>query len=334
MPLARSAFLCRVPAPGPGTFPQAARAGIADADITITTGDSESRLPEPGALALFGIGIAFPARLSRKSFALGFFAIGMLYAPHSARAEAFPSISNANFLAYTGSAPKDSFTNVAPTGWIGGNGYVYVDTPGINPGNPNTACGAIPVQTYGCPSTLFIQGGYNFVEADGNPYLEGAFDYVVTGLNPGTTYQLGFYQAASQAVPYNGNTTEQWVVSLGTSQLTACPGCVAGGGSTYSNADANASTTLTSLMSTPSDGMTNWQYVSINLTADATTDLLSFLAWGDGGSTANIPPIVFLAGLDEPDGLVTPEPGTVALVTAGLFGLGLVAVRRRRKDTD
>ena len=35
--------------------------------------------------------------------------------------------------------------------------------------------------------------------------------------------------------------------------------------------------------------MTDWNFVSVSLTADATTDLLSFLAWGDNGNTINLP---------------------------------------------
>jgi hypothetical protein len=84
-------------------------------------------------------------------------------------------------------------------------------------------------------------------------------------------------------------------------------------------------------MSTPSQSMTDWNYVTVDLTADATTDLLSFLAWGDGGSTANLPPMVFLAGVNSPAGLTTPEPGSVVLLVTVLFGLGLgERVRRRR----
>ena len=81
-------------------------------------------------------------------------------------------------------------------------------------------------------------------------------------------------------------------------------------------------------MTTPSGGVTPWQYVSVNLVADASTELLSFLAWGDKGSTINLPPIVFLSGVNAPPGLV-PEPATLSLIGVGLVGIG--AVRRRRR---
>lgn len=250
---------------------------------------------------------------------------------------ALPNLTNLNFLNYTGLAPKNSFTAVNPVGWTGGTGLIFIDTPGTSPLSPTTACGPTYLQTYGCPSTLAIPGGYNLVEADGNPEFESGFNYLVTGLTVGQAYTLSFYQAASQQTGFaNGlHTTEQWIVSLGTSGMTFCNGCGApdayygGNDSTYSNPDVNASVVATPLMTTPSGGMTDWNFVSITLVADATSDLLSFLAWGDNGNTVNLPPMVFLTGVNSGPGLTTvPEPGTLSLCGAGLAGLWL---RRRAK---
>jgi len=255
----------------------------------------------------------------------------------SAQAVPLPNLQNLNFLQYTGVAPKNTFGAVNPVGWTGGTGLIYIVAPGTSTSSPVTACGTTYLSTWGCPSTLAIPGGYNYVEADGNPDFESGFNYTVTGLTPGETYTLSFYQAASQQGPnsgaFYGDTTEQWIVSLGTSGLTDCAGCLGGGNSYYSNADPNASIVATPLMHTPSMGLTDWNYVSISLTADSTTDLLSFLAWGDNGSTANLPPMVFLAGVNSQPGLTVPEPATLALLGIGFLGFAASRMRRPAKRT-
>jgi hypothetical protein len=252
---------------------------------------------------------------------------------------ALPNLENLNFLDYTGAAPKNYFSNVDPVGWTGGTNLIFIVAPGTDPSSPVTACGTTYLSTYGCPSTLAIPGGYNFVEADGNPDFEEGFNYLVTGLTPGQTYTLSFYQAASQQRGFTGATTEQWIVSLGTSGLTTCIDCGPYNAtfnsfeSTYSNADPSASVVATPLMSTPSGGMTDWNYVSVNLTADSTSDLLSFLAWGDDGTTNNLPPMVFLTGVNSPAGLNNvPEPAALTVFAAGLLGFGGTMWRRRRRS--
>lgn len=275
----------------------------------------------------------------RTSCAFGFFAIGLSLMTQSAEADTpLPNLQNLNFLTYTGSAPKAPFTDVKPTGWTGGNGLIFVASSGTSAADPATPCGATYLQTYGCPSHLAIPGGYNVVEADGNPEFESGFNYLVTGLTPGTTYTLSFYQAAGQQTGFQGATTEQWIVSLGNSGMTSsydtskpqngCPGNVC----TYSNADPNASVVATGLMNTPSQGMTDWNFVTVSLKADNTSDLLSFLAWGNNGSTVNLPPMLFLTGVNSPSGLNAPEPGSLVLFGTLILGVGL-SVAKRRKAT-
>ena len=118
-----------------------------------------------------------------------------------------PNLTNLNFSSFSGSAPKNYFTSVDPTGWTGGSGLIFIaqNTPGhdatVGPGG-----------TYFAPSGgAIVPAGGNYVEADGNPFFESGFNYTVTGLTVGTTYTLTFYQGASQWDGFSGNTTNQWL---------------------------------------------------------------------------------------------------------------------------
>jgi hypothetical protein len=218
--------------------------------------------------------------------------------------------------------PKTLFTYADPVGWTGGTGLISIDAPGTatetgGPGN------AYPV--YG-PFSDPPPGG-NFIQADGNPFYETSFNQVINGLTIGTDYSLSFWQAAGQATGFGGATTEQWKVFLGTgsfsldcSDPTACKVVTVG----------DMTEKDTALMDTPSAGTHPWELVSMDFVATASSETLSFLAWGDNGSEVNLPPTVFLAGVNSP-ALSAPEPSTWAMMGLGFVGLGFMGRRRMMK---
>ena len=89
-------------------------------------------------------------------------------------------------------------------------------------------------------------------------------------------------------------------------------------------------------MNTASQGATPWEYQVLNFTADSTSEILSFLAYGGPGGA---PPVSFLDGVSVnlanpgpnggPDAV--PEPSTIALSVVGLLGFAGICLRRRLK---
>ena len=272
------------------------------------------------------IGKSLACGVSALALSLGFATSPSVADPY------LPGLNNLNFTNMS-SSPKCYFSSCGLVGWSGGGSLVFVDSPTYN----ESAAGGPYNETYFNPTG--VPGGGNYVQADGNPQFESGFNYQLSGLTIGTTYQLNFYQAASQQTGFNGATTDQWVVALGKSGSTLfsanssspnTPNTSCGTSCVYTDSDSTASVSESSLMSVVSHGLVDWNYVTLYLTADATNDVLSFLAWGDNGNTTNLPPIAFLSGVDSPAGLAgTPLPGTLPLFGVGLVGLGGMLRRRR-----
>ncbi len=210
-------------------------------------------------------------------------------------AQAVELITNGSFE-QTALTTKGSFqqrngtTNV--TGWGGGAGLAFLDTPGSADGN-------IYLAVYG-PFAKTSPDGGNFVEADAAPSYANAITQTIKGLTIGQAYTLTFYQAAGQQKGFTGPTTERWKVSFGTDSQ------------------------LSSMYSLPQGGVGAWQSQTMTFTAHATSQLLSFLAVGTPDGQ---PPISFLDGVSLQ--AAVPEPATWALLVTGFAMVGVAARRRK-----
>ncbi len=204
------------------------------------------------------------------------------------------------------------------TGWSTG-GYNYVFTPGTIDGGttagPNTGVAAETGGTTGTymwgthngGSTAITNppGGGNIVAADG-AYETGAITQSVSGLTVGKTYALTFYYAGAQQQGYTSNTTEKWVVNMGT-------GAVAG----------NFSTTT---LSVPGKGFSGWYQATMYFYAGATTETLSFLA---AGTPNGQPPFSLLADVDLQ--IVPDFSNWMVFAGFGAICLFSEVMRRRRR---
>ena len=194
---------------------------------------------------------------------------------------------------------------VTATGWAN-SGYAFIFTPGTG-----DTTGSFSSE-YNLPVILWstTNGGADVLPAtspSGGNYLgsdpvyqQGPLSQQINGLTPGHTYTLDFNYAGAQQTDQQGPTMEGWQVSFG-SQTQSTP-------------------TLNNV----TQGFTGWKSETFNFTADGTSDLLTFMAFG---SPTGLPPFTLLDGVT-----LTPEPGFyvpgLGLLTV-MVGLG---IRRSKKS--
>jgi hypothetical protein len=143
--------------------------------------------------------------------------------------------------------------------------------------------------------------GGNAITQDAGNEL-GSLQQSISGLKVGDHYQLTFYQATMQAVDAQANAsfTADWQVSLGSS--------------TQSSPSAfNAY-----------KAYTPWQLVTLNFTANAATEMLSFLAYSPNNGE---PPFMLLDGVSLID---INEPVSLGVMVLGLAALLTARSRRAR----
>jgi PEP-CTERM motif len=276
-------------------------------------------------------------RLTLRSVAL----TGLSLLAFSAQAGPLP-VTNIQFNVLTNpfnpaNSQKDFFNSVMPVGWsVGtagaGGSLTYVGKQGSE-GYTGGSGNVYPVYT--TPGfSVTVPAGTNFFQADGNPEYENTIFQTISGLTAGTTYSLQFQQAAGQQTGFSGDTTEQWKVFLGVGGIgvdcSSNPCTVTG---TANNLEDDST-----LMHTPSMTNVDWNSVNMSFTPTAAdllpggTAVLTFLAWGDGGNTTNLPPTVFLEGVNTTP--TVPEPTSLALFGAAFLGFGSRWLRRGKRGAE
>lgn len=193
-------------------------------------------------------------------------------------------------------------TNTVATGWSGNGGYNFVfsqadqASPGIYGGV------ALWDAANGGSNTwdgLAAAGG-NFAALDG-AFSTAALTQTITGLTPGKAYTLSFNYAFGQQQGFDGPTVQHLSLTFGT------------GGCCGTSDDFNVS----------DHGFTGWQFISGTVIADAPTDVISFLAYGN----LPVPPFALISNVSLTGAV--PEPATWTMMILGLGGLGALARRRR-----
>jgi hypothetical protein len=180
-----------------------------------------------------------------------------------------------------------------------------------NPGGSNT----LPL--WGNSADASPEGNY-FYGVD-STYHPSALTQEISGLTVGHTYTLTFDYAAAQQFQYDGNTVDQWVVTLG------------------------GHTIATTTIDLPSHAFSGWETDSVTFTYEGGGGLLSFVNNGMGGCNSDFencavtdpsasggPPFSLLDGVSLSSSV--PEPSTWAMILVGFAGLGYAGLRNRRRS--
>jgi hypothetical protein len=166
--------------------------------------------------------------------------------------------------------------------------------------------------------------GGAFLAMDGD-YESGPVTQTISGLTVGQDYQVSFWYAASQQEGFNGATIQAMNVCLGTggeNYIDTGDQPLSGATNASSNINCPGSGASTALIDLPNHGFSGWDYYNVDLTANSTSDVLSFLAYGN----LQVPPFALLDGVSMTP---IPEPTTLPLIFTGLMG-GLALLKSKK----
>ena len=265
---------------------------------------------------------------SAQAFSIGITAIVLVFGPTNLSLAGNLAVSNGSFTDFSG-GHSGAPSQLAYSGHTG-TGYTTLTNWTVTNGTYGFLMSSGSADTTGSYSPQFsnnfflwgpgsgggsVNNGLTASSPDGGNYLalDGASSYrgggisqSISGLTANNYYTVTFNWAGAQQYSFNGITTEQVQVSLGS--------------------DVHSTAVLTNA----SNGFTGWKQQSFTFKADAATDILNFLAIG---TPDGVPPFVLLDGVSLSAAPV-PEPGTLALSALGMVGLVAIRSRRRARTTD
>jgi hypothetical protein len=230
-------------------------------------------------------------------------ALALAFSMGSAQATEF--VVNGNFTQLSNGLGQFD-TNTTVTGWSGNGGYNFVfntadqSVQGIYGGLALWDAANGGANSW---NGTTLSGAGNFAALDGD-FQTSAISQTITGLTPGKQYYLSFNYAFSQQYGFDGDTLQNLTVSFGSTLNATSP-----------------------TFSLSSHGFSGWLSAGGYVTADSTSDVLSFLAYGN----LPVPPFALVSDVSLTGAI--PEISTWAMMLAGFAGLGFVGYRRRAKNS-